>query len=142
MGPKDFIVQIDDERNFFTVLRDSLVFGSPFPSYATNMEYEVADAVCRRIREKGYFEAVVCDLRGEPVTAASLESPKAVSEWRIKEVWNDPLSVEDLSPSESTGASAKIDRVIGEMQASTRESSELMEFNRKEFEERKQNSKR
>jgi hypothetical protein len=85
---KSFIVRLDKD-NFFTFLREGAVYGSEYPSCGTSMEYTVADEVCRRLRDRGYADAVVCDPFGEPVSAASLKTTQSVSETKILEYWDD-----------------------------------------------------
>jgi|BogFormECP03_OM2_1039629.scaffolds.fasta_scaffold10319_2 hypothetical protein len=88
-GWKNHIVRVDDEQHFFTALREGQVYGTEFPSVATGFDYDLADAICRRLRDRGYAGAVVCDLRGEPVNVASLKTAQPVSEQRISEYWDD-----------------------------------------------------
>ena len=87
MTSKNFIIRLDEELNFFVYLRDGQVFGSEFPSVATHLGYAVADEICRRIRNRGYIYAVVCDARGEPVSVAGLKAAQSVSEGEISEYW-------------------------------------------------------
>ena len=87
MESKNFIIRLDEELNFFVYLRDGQVFGSEFPSAATHLEYAVADEICRRIRDRGYVYAVVCDPRGEPVSVAGLKAAQPVSEAEVSEYW-------------------------------------------------------
>jgi hypothetical protein len=84
-----FIIQIDRERNFFTRLIDGLPFGTAFPSFATHLEYAVADEICQRIRERGYAHAVVCDRFGTPVDVAALEKIKAIDTAVIRRFWGE-----------------------------------------------------
>ena len=91
----NYIVRIDDEQHFFTVLRDGLVYGTEFPSAATSFVYDVADAICRRLRDRGYMGSVVCDLRGQPVNVASLKTIKEISDAGLLEYWDDKPTKED-----------------------------------------------
>lgn len=84
-----FIIQLDQERNFFTRLIDGLPFGTAYPSYAAHLEYAVADEICQRIRDRGYAHAVVCDRFGIPVDVAALEKTKAVDTAAIARFWGD-----------------------------------------------------
>jgi hypothetical protein len=94
-GWKNHIVRIDDEQHFFTALRNGQVYGTEFPSAATSFEYDLADAICRRLRDRGYDGAVVCDLRGQPVNVASLKTAKEVSDVGLLEYWDDGPTKED-----------------------------------------------
>jgi hypothetical protein len=87
MDRKNFIIRLDEELNFFVYLRNGQVFGSEFPSAATHFEYGVADEICRRIRDRGYIYAVVCDTRGEPISVAGLKAVEPVSETKVMEYW-------------------------------------------------------
>jgi hypothetical protein len=92
---KRFIVRIDEQNTFFTRLHEGAVYGTPFMSYATVFEYDVADTLARRLRNRGY-PAWVTDLHGEPVSAASLKTaPQPVSESRFLEYWDDRPTKED-----------------------------------------------
>lgn len=92
---KNFIIRLDAEGNFFVALRDGAVCGSEYPSCAEHFEYDLADEICRRIRDRGYVYAVVCDTRGEPVSAASLKVAQPVSESKVREHWDDKLTEMD-----------------------------------------------
>jgi len=86
-----YIIQLTEapERTFFVRLRDGLVHGSEYPSYAAHLEYAVADEIAQRIRSFGYPDSVVCDRHGEPVTAADLGAAQIVPESAIAEYWDD-----------------------------------------------------
>jgi hypothetical protein len=94
-GWKNHIVRVDDEQHFFTALRDGQVYGTEFPSAATGFEYDLADAICRRLRNRGYAGAVVCNLRGEPVNVARLKTTEEVSDISVLEYWDDGPTKED-----------------------------------------------
>jgi hypothetical protein len=86
---RSFIVRLDERPNFFTALHEGSVFGTPYPSVASIYEYAVADAISRRLRDRGYTAAVVADLFGEPVSVASLKASAPVSEEKLLEYYDD-----------------------------------------------------
>jgi hypothetical protein len=92
---RSFIVRLDERPNFFTALHEGSVFGTPYPSVATAYEYAVADAISRRLRDRGYTAAVVADLFGEPVSVASLKAAAPVSESKLFEYYDDRPTSED-----------------------------------------------
>jgi hypothetical protein len=96
MDQKSFIVMTATEPTlYFTMLREGTVYGSPYPSFATCMEYLPADEISRRLRQLGYADAIVCDLTGIPVTADTLKSVQPVSQAKILEYWDDRPSESD-----------------------------------------------
>jgi hypothetical protein len=82
----DFIVQIE-WRIYFASLRDNIIYETPYPSAALHMGYDVADAVCQKIRARGYRDSVVCDQRGNPMIAYDLEKAKPISEEQIRKFY-------------------------------------------------------
>jgi hypothetical protein len=71
---KEFLVQLDAERNFLTrVGRDGIPRGTPYPSFAETYTYEDADRLTRAFRDQGYELAVVTDKYGKPVSADDLD---------------------------------------------------------------------
>lgn len=135
-GWKNHIVRVDDAQHFFTVLRDGQVYGTEFPSVATSFEYDVADAICRRLRDRGYLGAVVCDLRGEPVNVASLKTTKEISDVNLLEFWNDGPTKEDweiLSLVHAEKDPAVMAKTLGitVSELSTRQSEALRRFGNK-----------
>jgi hypothetical protein len=84
----DFIVQVE-WRIYFADLRDGIIFQTPYPSAARHMPYEIADAVCQRIRARGYRDSVVCDQRGNPMIAYDLEKAQPISEEQIRRFYDE-----------------------------------------------------
>ena len=89
---KSFIIRLDDEGDFFVALRDGAVQKTVCVSVAEHFEYRVADEICRRIRERGYYFAAVCDAFGAPVTVTMMEAARPVSESAVREHWDDKLT--------------------------------------------------
>jgi hypothetical protein len=89
-----YIVQVR-RRVFFTVLREGDICDTPYPSEATHMTYDVADAVCQKIRSRGNDEAIVCDHRGAPVIASDLEKAQPISEFKVKQFYDDRVTERD-----------------------------------------------
>ena len=90
----NFIVQVR-WRVFFTHLRQGTVLDTPYPSEATHMTYDVADAICQKLRARGLTEAVVCDYRGAPMIAHAIENLQPVSEHAVKQFYDDSVTERD-----------------------------------------------
>jgi hypothetical protein len=82
----DFIVQVE-WRTYFAGLRDGAIQDTPYPSVARHMPYDIADAICQKIRARGHLESLVCDHRGNPVIARDLEKAQPISESQIKQFY-------------------------------------------------------
>lgn len=75
---KEFLVQLDGERNFLTrVGLNGVPLGTPYPSFAAAHSYEEADRLARRLRDQGYELALVCDRYGKAVSANDLDALRA-----------------------------------------------------------------
>jgi hypothetical protein len=90
MDPENFIVQVE-WRIYFVCLRDGSIQDTPYPSVACHMTYDIADAVCQKIRARGYVDSVVCDQRGNPVIARDLEKARPISESQIKKFYDEQI---------------------------------------------------
>jgi hypothetical protein len=87
----DYIVQVE-WRIYFADRREGVIYETPYPSAARHMPYDIADAVCQRIRARGHLDSVVCDQRGNPVIAYDLEKSKPISEAQIRQFYDERVS--------------------------------------------------
>jgi hypothetical protein len=88
MDSESFIVQVS-WKIFFTYLREGTIFETPYPSAATHMTYDVADAVCQKIRARGHKDSVVCDFLGNPVVATDIAKIQPISENKLRQFYDD-----------------------------------------------------
>jgi len=164
MDIKAYIIKLDEEPSFFTVVQERIVYASQFPSFATHLEYLVADEICRRLRDRGYPHSIVCDALGEPVTVAALKDAQPVSETKIREYWDDRLTQADWEQmraviagkgrvefaaelgitvaelaSRMDDANKRFETVSSEIRKSTRGKADFLKANQIEHQERKIN---
>jgi|GEM_PF-4051096 len=91
-------VRVIEDSNCYLVRMDSRLFylrtagdGKPLcigaPSAAAHLSYKEADQICTHFRSMGYEGPVVCDIYGQIVDNAALESERAEQAERSRKFW-------------------------------------------------------
>jgi len=78
-----FLVKLDS-TDFFTSIKNDVLYGTPFPGQAKSFGYDEADKLAREFREKGYPGAVATDRYGATPTAADLISVKRRVQYEVR----------------------------------------------------------
>lgn len=78
-----FLIKLDS-TDFFTSIKNDVLFGTPYPGRAKSFGYDEADRLAREFREKGYPGAVATDRYGAIPTAADLVSVKRAVQYEVR----------------------------------------------------------
>jgi hypothetical protein len=96
MANEQFLVQVDHGR-FLVEFDGASARVTDTPSMAAQLPYSAANSACQRLRKRGFRQAVVCDITGNPMTYAAIREaanafhaaqaeaslPKTFAEYRL-----------------------------------------------------------
>ena len=93
MDDQKYLVRFAQNYLFVRKTADSPVAqGSRYLSTGTQFSFLAAAEVTRRLRAAGYGDAVVANLRGEPVTMENVNQAESYNEIETASVWAEPVS--------------------------------------------------
>jgi hypothetical protein len=109
MANEQFITQVDNGR-FLVAFDGNQATVTDTPSQAAHMTYSLADSATQRLRKRGFRQAVVCDVTGNPMTIKAIREvanahhvaqaeaslPKTFAEYRL--LSNDECKARRLDP--------------------------------------------
>lgn len=91
---KPYIVRFSENLYFCAIDSSGEVIGTPFPSFAARFSYLVGAEIAAALREKGYADAVVTNLFGQPVIPEDEVIPDIRDTEDFKKAWSpDPAKV-------------------------------------------------
>ena len=153
-----FLIRVNGTQYLFEVTADD-VTGTTILSAAAHFTYFEADRLCQKIKQQGHRVAVVCNVYGDPVSADELrgvqESSKPAPathedfELMARLITQDPQMVAQELGIPLSELLARIDAglkrfdfTIDSISQSTQDAKDLLECEKTEHEERKQNNQR